>query len=260
MCIHTTQCLIKFITMASDRYSRQIVLPQLGKAGQEKLNRARVLIVGLGGLGCPAAQYLAAAGVRTLGLVDHDIVQVSNLHRQILYGEADVGLSKVGVAEYRLLHLNPGAEIKTFAEKFTPENAERIAFHYDLLLDCTDNFAARYAINSYCTAQKKVNVFASLYRFEGFLTVFDANIDAGCYRCLYPESSESVQNCSEAGVIGVLPGIIGAMQALEAIKIITGAGEVLNRHALVYDGLTQSSRKIRRSKNAGCPVCDFAPV
>ena len=237
------------------RYSRQLVLPQLGKTGQQKLHSARVLIVGMGGLGCPAAQYLAAAGVGHIGLVDHDTVQVSNLHRQILYGEADVGHAKVSVAEHRLLHLNPEAEIKTFAKKFTPETAERLASPYDLLLDCTDNFAARHAINGYCTAQKKVNVFASLYRFEGFLTVFDATIDAGCYRCLYPESSESVQNCSEAGVIGVLPGIMGAMQALEAIKIITGAGEVLNRHALVYDGLTQSSRKIGRAKNAGCPVC-----
>lgn len=241
------------------RYTRQIILPQIGAAGQQKLHDARVLIIGMGGLGCPAAQYLAAAGIGHIGLVDHDVVQVSNLHRQILYGEADVGLSKAGVAEHRLLHLNPEAEIKTFTEKFTPESAERLASPYDLLLDCTDNFAARYAINGYCAAQKKVNVFASLYRFEGFLTVFDATIDAGCYRCLYPQSSESVQNCSEAGVIGVLPGIMGAMQALEAIKVLIGAGEILNQHALVYDGLTQSSRKIRRSKNAGCPVCDFAP-
>lgn len=238
-----------------ERYSRQMVLPQLGKTGQQKLAAARVLVVGMGGLGCPAAQYLAAAGIGHIGIVDHDVVQVSNLHRQILYGEADVGLAKVSIAEHRLLHLNPHARIETFAEKFTPESEERLAGQYDLLLDCTDNFAARYAINGYCTAQKKVNVFASLYRFEGFLTVFDANIDAGCYRCLYPESSESIQNCSEAGVIGVLPGMIGSMQALEAIKIITGAGEVLNRHALVYDALTHSSRKIRRAKNAGCPVC-----
>lgn len=237
------------------RYSRQLVLPQLGKTGQQKLYSARVLIIGMGGLGCPAAQYLAAAGVGQIGIVDHDTVQVSNLHRQILYGEADVGHAKVLVAEDRLLHLNPHLKTETFAEKFTPDSAERLASQYDLLLDCTDNFAARYAINGYCTALKKVNVFASLYRFEGFLTVFDATIEAGCYRCLYPESSESVQNCSEAGVIGVLPGIMGAMQALEAIKVITGAGEVLNRHTLVYDGLNQNMRKFQREKKKDCAVC-----
>lgn len=238
-----------------DRYARQLVLPQLGKVGQRALADARVLIVGMGGLGCPAAQYLAAAGVGHLGLVDHDVVQVSNLHRQILYGEADVGLAKVGVAAHRLLHLNPEAEIKTFAEKFTPESAERLASHYDLLLDCTDNFAARDAINAYCVQAKKNNVFASLYRFEGMLTVFDANSGAGCYRCLFSESPEAIQNCSEAGVIGVLPGIMGAMQALEAIKIITAAGEILHRHNLVYDGLNQTVRKFQREKKKDCAVC-----
>lgn len=209
----------------------------------------------MGGLGCPAAQYLAAAGVGNLGLVDHDVVQVSNLHRQTLYGEADVGLTKVGVAEHRLLHLNPEAEIKTSAEKFTPETAERLASHYDLLLDCSDNFAARDAINAFCVAAKKPNVFASLYRFEGMLTVFDVNGGAGCYRCLYSASPEFIQNCSEAGVIGALPGIIGAMQALEAIKIITGTGEVLNRHTLVYDGLNQTVKKFQREKKKDCAVC-----
>lgn len=238
-----------------ERYSRQLILPQIGKSGQQKLKDARVLIVGLGGLGCPAAQYLAAAGVGNLGLVDRDTVQLSNLHRQILYTEADLGLNKVTIAGHRLLQLNPQAAIETFAEKFTAENAESIARHYDILLDCTDNFATRYAINAYTVQAQKPNVFASLYRFEGFLTVFDTAVDAGCYRCLYPESSESIQNCSEAGVIGVLPGIIGAMQALETIKIITRAGEILNRHSLIYDGLTQTSRKLARGKNPQCPVC-----
>jgi len=238
-----------------ERYSRQLVLPQVGKSGQQKMQNARVLIIGMGGLGCPAAQYLAAAGVGHVGLADPDIVQVSNLHRQILYGEADVGLSKVSVAEHRLLHLNPAAELKIFAEKFTPESAERVASYYDLLLDCTDNFAARDAINAYCVQAKKPNVFASLYRFEGMLTVFDANTGAGCYRCLYTDSPEAIQNCSEAGVIGALPGIMGAMQALEAIKIITGAGEVLNHKTLVYDGLNQTARKFQREKKKDCPVC-----
>jgi len=239
----------------TDRYSRQLVLPQVGLAGQQRLAAARVLIVGMGGLGCPAAQYLAAAGVGHIGLVDHDTVQVSNLHRQILYGEADIGLSKVSVAEHRLLHLNPDATVATFAEKFTPASAARLAHDYDLLLDCTDNFAARDAINTYCVQTKKPNVFASLYRFEGMLTVFDVNVGTGCYRCLYSESPEAIQNCSEAGVVGVLPGIMGAMQALEAIKIITEAGEVLNRHTLVYDGLNQTARKFQREKKKGCPVC-----
>jgi len=238
-----------------ERYSRQLVLPQIGKAGQQKLQSARVLIVGMGGLGCPAAQYLAASGVGHLGLVDDDVVQMSNLHRQILYGEADLGLKKVVIAEHRLLHLNPEARIETFAEKFTPQSAARLAAAYDMLLDCTDNFAARDAINAFCVAAKKPNVFASLYRFEGMLTVFDAAAGAGCYRCLYGESPEAIQNCAEAGVIGVLPGIMGAMQALEAIKLITGAGEVLSRHTLVYDGLTATARKFLREKKANCAIC-----
>jgi molybdopterin/thiamine biosynthesis adenylyltransferase len=238
-----------------ERYSRQLVLPQLGKAGQQKLQAARVLIVGLGGLGCPAAQYLAAAGVGAIGIVDHDVVQVSNLHRQILYGEADVGVAKVSIAEHRLLHLNPQTKLETIAEKFTADSAARLASEYDLLLDCTDNFAARDAINAYCVGAQKPNVFASLYRFEGMLTVFDVNAGTGCYRCLYSESPEAIQNCSEAGVIGVLPGIMGAMQALEAIKVIIGAGDILNRHTLVYDGLSQTMRKFQREKKTDCPVC-----
>ena len=241
--------------MNTDRYSRQLLLPQIGLAGQQSLAAARVLIVGMGGLGCPAAQYLAAGGVGHIGIVDHDIVQVSNLHRQILYGEADVGLSKVSIAEHRLLHLNPHADIMTFAERFTPESAARIAQHFDLLLDCSDNFAARDAINAYSVQAKKPNVFASLYRFEGMVTVFDVNAGAGCYRCLYNESPEAIQNCSEAGVIGALPGIIGAMQALEAIKVIIGAGDILNRHTLVYDGLSQTMRKFQREKKTDCSVC-----
>ncbi len=243
-----------------NRYSRQLVLPQVGKPGQEKLEKARVLIVGLGGLGCPAALYLAGAGVGTLGLVDHDVVQLSNLHRQILYGDADIGEAKVRVAAPRLHQVNPHLKIETFGEKFSMEKAIDIAGSFDLVLDCTDNFAARYAINAFCVEYQKPNVFASLYRFEGFLTVFDSRLDAGCYRCLYPTSSEAIQNCSEAGVIGVLPGIMGAMQALEAIKIITGAGEVLNNKSLIYDGLTQNMRTFRRGRNPDCPVCGTAKV
>lgn len=238
-----------------NRYSRQLVLPQVGKTGQEKLEKARVLIVGLGGLGCPVALYLAAAGVGTLGLVEHDVVQLSNLHRQILYGDADIGEPKVRVASPRLQRVNPGLKIETFGEKLTMENAIGIGGSFDIVIDCTDNFAARYVINAYCTEYRKPNVFASLYRFEGFLTVFDSRLDAGCYRCLYPESSEAIQNCSEAGVIGVLPGIMGSLQALETIKVITGAGEVLNRHSLIYDGLSQNLRKLKREKNPQCPVC-----
>jgi molybdopterin/thiamine biosynthesis adenylyltransferase len=237
------------------RYARQLVLPQLGLTGQRKLKEARILIIGLGGLGCPAAQYLAAAGVGQIGLVDPDTAHMSNLHRQILYGDEDIGLNKVAVAKMKLLKLNPCANIQTFAERFTTESAMHLATNYDLLLDCTDNFAARDAINAYCVQAKKPNVFASLYRFEGMLTVFDVTSGAGCYRCLYGESPEAIQNCSEAGVIGVLPGIMGAMQALEAIKIITGAGEVLNRHTLVYDGLNQTARKFMREKKANCSVC-----
>ncbi len=238
-----------------ERYSRQLVLPQIGKSGQQNLQNAHVLVIGMGGLGCPAAQYLAAAGVGHLGLVDSDVVQVSNLHRQILYGEADIGQKKVAVAQHRLLHLNPETRVAAYSEKFSPENAAQLASGYGILLDCTDNFAARDAINAYCVAAKKPDVFASLYRFEGMLTVFDSKAGTGCYRCLYSDSAEAIQNCAEAGVIGVLPGIMGAMQALEAIKIISGAGEVLNRHTLVYDGLSATVRRFMREKKIHCAIC-----
>jgi molybdopterin/thiamine biosynthesis adenylyltransferase len=242
----------------TERYARQLVLPQIGKAGQQKLAAARVLLVGLGGLGCPAAQYLAAVGVGTLGLVDHDKVQLSNLHRQILYGDADIGEAKVRAAAPRLRHINPEIHIETFGEKFSMENAIEIAKDFDILLDCTDNFAARDAINAYAVEYRKPNVFASLYRFEGTLTVFDANAQAGCYRCLYGESPEAIQNCAEAGVIGALPGIMGAMQALEAIKIATGAARPLTEHTLVYDGLTQTLRRFRRTRDSACRICGIS--
>lgn len=238
------------------RYTRQVILPQIGAIGQKKLSAARVLIVGLGGLGCPAAQYLAASGVGKLGLVDHDSVQRSNLHRQILYSEADVAAQKAVVAKSRLQKLNSQIAIEIFAEKFSSESGERIAKDFDILLDCTDNFVARDAINTYTVRAKKPNIFASLYRFEGMLTVFDANLSAGCYRCLFGESPEAIQNCAEAGVIGALSGILGAMQALETMKIIIGAGDVLHRHTLVYDGLNQTMRKFRRERKVDCTICN----
>jgi len=241
--------------MDSGRYARQLVLPQIGKGGQEKLAAARVLIVGLGGLGCPVAQYLAAAGIGTLGLVDHDKVQLSNLHRQILYGDADIGEFKVRAAAPRLHHLNPHLKLETFGEKFTLDNAIEIGKSFDMLVDCTDNFVARDAINSYAVEYEKPNVFASLYRFEGTLTVFDVKSGGGCYRCLYGKSPEAIANCAEAGVVGALPGIMGAMQALEVIKLITQSGEALVRHTLVYDGLNQTVIKLKREKKADCPVC-----
>jgi len=242
-----------------ERYSRQLVLPQIGKLGQEKLSAARVLIIGMGGLGCPAAQYLAAAGVGQLGLVDHDKVERSNLHRQTLYTDADIGESKVRVAAPRLHAMNPKIIIESFAEEFTAENSKELAEQYDILLDCTDNFAARDAINAYAVIARKPNVFASLYRFEGTLTVFDVRSGAGCYRCLYPDSPAAIQNCAEAGVLGAVVGIMGSLQALEAIKLITGAGQVLTEQTLVYDGLNQTMRKFARARRAGCEVCGAAP-
>lgn len=239
----------------TERYSRQIILPQVGIVGQQKLKDARVLIVGLGGLGCPAAQYLAAAGVGHLGLVDHDIVQRSNLHRQVLYGDEDIGEHKVRVAAPRLHKINPEIIIESLGDRFATENSAELAKSYDILLDCTDNFAARDAINAHCVQAKKPDVFASLYRFEGTLTVFDVSSGAGCYRCLYGESPEAIQNCAEAGVLGMLPGIMGSMQALEAVKIIIGTGGILDKSTLVYDGLTQMSRKFRRERNPACAVC-----
>lgn len=222
------------------RYARQLVLPGFGPAAQHQLTQARVLVVGAGGLGCPLLQYLAAAGVGTLGIVDADVVDISNLHRQILFGSSDVGQPKALVAKRKLLEHNPSISLQTYPEHLTQANALELLSQYDIVADGTDNFATRYLVNDACVVLGKPLVHGSVYQYEGQLAVFNHPVGVGPnYRCLYPTppAAESMPNCAEAGVLGVLPGIIGAMMAQECIKLITGIGEPLAPNWLVYDGL-----------------------
>ncbi|MDQ3281710.1 MAG: molybdopterin-synthase adenylyltransferase MoeB [Acidobacteriota bacterium] len=232
-----------------DRYARQITLPEIGTAGQEKLRRASVLIVGAGGLGSPVALYLAAAGVGTIGLVDFDRVDATNLHRQILYGTSSVGRKKLEAARERLEDLNDEVRIVTHDARLTSENALEILRGYDVVIDGTDNFATRYLVNDACVLLAKPNVYGSIYRFDGQVSVFATN-DGPCYRCLYPDPPppHTVPSCAEGGVLGVLPGVVGTLQATEAIKLITGAGETLAGRLLLFDALRMTFRtvKVRR--------------
>jgi molybdopterin/thiamine biosynthesis adenylyltransferase/rhodanese-related sulfurtransferase len=229
-----------------DRYARQITLPEIGVAGQEKLRRASVLIVGAGGLGSPAALYLAAAGVGTLGLVDFDRVDVTNLHRQILYGTSSIGRLKLDAARERLEDLNPDVRVVTHEARLTSENSLAIMRDYDVVLDGTDNFATRYLVNDACVLLGKPNVYGSIFRFDGQVSVF-ATDEGPCYRCLYPEPPPpgTVPSCAEGGVLGVLPGIVGSLQAAEAMKLITGAGEALVGRLLLFDALRATFRVMR---------------
>ena len=242
------------------RYSRHLLLPQIGEEGQEKLKRASALIVGVGGLGSPAAMYLAAAGIGRLGLVDFDTVDQSNLQRQILYGESAVGERKLDAAWKRLRDLNRNLRIETFNDRFSARNALPLMEPYDIVLDGTDNFATRYLVNDACVMQRKPNVYASIYRFEGQVSVFDA-MRGPCYRCIYPDPPPPnvVPDCASGGVLGVLPGIIGTLQAAEAIKLITGAGEPLIGRMLMFDALTSTFRSLRIPKNPNCKVCGSDP-
>jgi sulfur-carrier protein adenylyltransferase/sulfurtransferase len=232
-----------------NRYLRQTTLPELGVAGQERLRASSVLIVGAGGLGSPAAIYLAAAGVGRIGLVDFDRVDETNLHRQILYGTSDVGRPKLEAARARLHDLNPEVVLETHEARLTSENALEILRGYDVILDGTDNFATRYLVNDACTLLGKPNVYGSVFRFDGQVSVF-STADGPCYRCLYPEPPPAhlAPSCAEGGVIGVLPGIIGTLQATEAIKILAGIGETLAGRLLLFDALRMTFRtmKLRR--------------
>lgn len=243
-----------------NRYSRHLLLQQIGEEGQEKLKRASALIVGVGGLGSPAAMYLAAAGIGRLGLVDFDTVDESNLQRQILYGESVVGERKLDAAWKRLRDLNHNLRIETFNDRLSARNALPLIEPYDLVLDGTDNFATRYLVNDACVMQRKPNVYASIYRFEGQVSVFDA-MRGPCYRCLYPDPPPAnlIPSCAEGGVLGVLPGIIGTLQAAEAIKLITGAGEPLIGRMLLYDALNATFRSLRVPKNPHCKRCGPDP-
>ena len=232
--------------MDTNRYNRQIILPEIGVEGQQKLSNARVLVIGAGGLGCPILQYLVAAGVGNIGLVDADVVSISNLHRQILYTVADVGKQKVTVAKAHLLNQNPSVKIDVYPVMLHSSNALEIFQPYDFVIDGSDNFATRYLVNDACVISKKAFILGSIFKFEGQISVFNYQ-NGPTYRCLYPEppTSGSVPNCSEIGVIGALAGIIGTMQAAEAIKIITGAGEVLSGKLLLFDMLTMRSQIVK---------------
>jgi molybdopterin/thiamine biosynthesis adenylyltransferase/rhodanese-related sulfurtransferase len=238
------------------RYSRHLLLPEIGVDGQRALRRARVLLIGAGGLGSPAALYLAAAGVGTLGLVDFDAVDVSNLQRQVLHGTRDVGRSKLDSARDRLHDINPHVHVEGFPVRLSADNAREIADGFDLILDGTDNFATRYLVNDLCVLLGLPNVYGSIFRFDGQASVF-ATADGPCYRCLYrePPPAGLVPSCAEGGVLGVLPGLVGTIQATEAIKLITGAGTPLIGRLLLIDALHWRQRTVRLRRDPGCPAC-----
>jgi len=238
------------------RYSRHLLMPEVAMEGQKKLKAARVLLIGAGGLGSPAALYLAAAGVGTLGIVDFDVVDFTNLQRQILHATRDVGRPKLESAKERLEALNPGVKVETHEAKLTSENALEIVERYDVIVDGTDNFPTRYLVNDACVLLGKPNVYGSIFRFEGQASVFDAQ-HGPCYRCLYPEPPPPglVPSCAEGGVLGVLPGIIGTIQALETIKLILGKGQPLVGRLLLFDALKMQFRELKLRKSPDCPVC-----
>jgi adenylyltransferase/sulfurtransferase len=243
-----------------ERYRRHLTLPEVGVEGQRKLLDARVLLVGAGGLGCPTAQYLAAAGVGTLGLVDADHVDASNLQRQILYGTPDLGRAKVEVARERLERLNPDVKLETHALRLTSKNALELLAGYDVIVDGSDNFPTRYLVNDACVLLGKPNVHGSILRFDGQAAVFDAR-RGPCYRCLYPEPPppEVAPSCAEAGVLGVLPGLIALVQATETLKLVLDVGDPLIGRLLQIDALEMRFTEFRVPKDPGCPVCGERP-
>ena len=243
------------------RYSRHLIMPEVGVEGQEKLKSGSVLCIGAGGLGSPAALYLAAAGVGRIGIVDFDVVDFSNLQRQVIHGTADVGRSKLASAKDRLLALNPHVTIETYETALSSKNALELFKPYDVILDGTDNFPTRYLTNDACVLLGKPNAYGSIFRFEGQASVF-ATKDGPCYRCLYPEPPPPglVPSCAEGGVLGVLPGVVGTIQATEAIKLIMGIGEPLIGRFLIYDALRMKFRELKLKKDPDCPVCGTHPT
>lgn len=244
----------------AERYSRHLRLPEVGLDGQKKLQAARVLVVGAGGLGAPAAFYLAAAGIGTLRMADDDVVERSNLQRQILHTDARIGMPKVESAALALVALNPRVNVESVCERVTSANVERLLDGVDVVLDGGDNFPVRYLLNDACVALGKPLVYGAVHRFEGQVSVFDAGRMRGgapCYRCLFPEPPppEAAPNCSEAGVLGVLPGVIGMLQATEVIKLVLGIGEPLRGRLLQFDALAMRFRETRLTADPQCPVC-----
>jgi molybdopterin/thiamine biosynthesis adenylyltransferase/rhodanese-related sulfurtransferase/molybdopterin converting factor small subunit len=243
------------------RYSRHLILPEVGMDGQRKLKAAKVLCIGAGGLGSPVALYLAAAGVGTIGIVDFDVVDYSNLQRQILHGTPDVGHSKLESARNKLEALNPAVRVELYDEALSSANALDLFEPYDVIIDGTDNFPTRYLVNDACVLLRKPNAYGSIFRFEGQASVF--GLESGpCYRCLYPEPPPPglVPSCAEGGVLGVLPGIIGTIQATEALKLILGAGEPLIGRFLIFDALRMKFRELKLRKDPDCPVCGTHPT
>src|SRR5437870_2679987 len=244
-----------------ERYSRHLIMPEVGMTGQRKLKGASVLMIGTGGLGAPLGMYLAAAGVGRLGLVDFDVVDASNLQRQIIHGTKDVGRPKIASARDRIQDINPHVEIETHEPRLTSENALRLFVNYDCIVDGTDNFPTRYLVNDACVLRDKPDVYGSIFRFEGQASVFWAE-RGPCSRCLYPDPPPPglVPSCAEGGVLGVLPGIIGAIQANEAIKIILGAPDIMVNRLLLFDAWRMRFRELKLRKNPECPVCGDHPT
>src|SRR5437588_931130 len=252
------------VTLTNDeilRYSRHLIMPEVGMEGQQKLKAARVLCIGAGGLGSPLALYLAAAGVGTLGMVDFDVVDYTNLQRQIIHTTADVGRKKLESAGDKLKAINPFLNLRKFETKLTSENALELFRQFDIVADGTDNFATRYLVNDACVLTGKPNVYGSIFRFEGQASVF-ATKEGPCYRCLYPEPPPPglVPSCAEGGVLGILPGLVGVMQATEVIKLILGVGEPLIGRFLIYDALKMRFRELKLRKNPDCPACGKNPT
>ncbi len=258
----THPCTMEFSEEQIQRYSRHIILPDVGGKGQKKIQQAKVLVIGAGGLGSPAALYLGAAGVGTLGLIDGDVVDLSNLQRQVLHTTPNVGVPKVESGQQLLAALNPDVHVQTYQEHISESNILDIIPEYDLILDGSDNFGTRFLVNDACFFAKRTLISGSIFRFEGQLATIKPHEGFPCYRCLYPEPPPAglVPNCQEAGVLGVLAGTIGVLQANEAIKEILGLGESLAQHLLLYDALEMKFRRVGRPKDPRCPLCSAQPT
>jgi sulfur-carrier protein adenylyltransferase/sulfurtransferase len=252
---------VNFTSQEIARYSRHLIMPEVAIEGQKRLKAARVLLIGAGGLGSPLGLYLAAAGVGRLGLVDFDVVDFSNLQRQILHGTADVGRPKLQSAKDRILAVNPETQIDLYETKLDSTNALKIFEPYDLIIDGTDNFPTRYLVNDACVLLNKINIYGSIFRFDGQASVF-APGQGPCYRCLYPEPPPpgEVPSCAEGGVLGILPGLIGCIQATEAVKLILGKGSPLIGRLLLYDAMQMSFKEFKIRRNSKCPACSDQPT
>jgi len=252
---------VQFTLDEFKRYSRHLIMPEVAMEGQARLKQASVLCIGAGGLGSPLAMYLAAAGVGRIGIVDFDVVDFSNLQRQIIHSTADVGRSKLESAKETLLGINPNVQVDTYNTALKSDNALDIIRDYDIVVDGTDNFPTRYLVNDACVLLGKPNVYGSIFRFEGQASVFYAR-EGPCYRCLYPEPPPPglVPSCAEGGVLGILPGVIGVIQATETVKLILGKGEPLIGRLLLYDALKMSFRELKLRKDPSCPICGENPT